>query len=190
MGDASDRSRVLSEVERLQGHFMYLNEELSLIVELLALEGEGRDRISELCSDAKVDLRKKGEDLDNFREKYLSNPPKADGDALVLASTCAPLIAMEIAALDLFVEALAVAEHVEVDDLPFVDEALRTARSVYNTHVSFVQSALTFQGQDLVAFAEFCNSDPGTSASREAFDQLTNIDLPRFRARVTAHASD
>jgi len=190
MGDASDRSRVLSEVERLQGHFMYLNEELSLIVELLALEGEGRDRVPELCSDAKVDLRKKGEDLDNFREKYLSDSPKADGDALVLASTCAPLIAMEIAALDLFVEALAVAEHVEVDDLPFVDEALRTARSVYNTHVSFVQSALTFQGQDLVAFAEFCNSDPGTSASREAFDQLTNIDLPRFRARVTAHASD
>ena len=30
MADASDRSRVLSEVERLQGHFMYLNEELSL----------------------------------------------------------------------------------------------------------------------------------------------------------------
>jgi len=184
MGSASDRSRVLTEVERFQGHFMCLNQELSLIVELLALDGDGRNRIPDLCSDAKVDLQEKAAELDTFRVRYRSDPPEVDAEASVLATTCDPLIAMEIAALDLFVEGLEIAEHVADDDLALVDEALKTARSLYNTCVSFIHSALTYKGQDLDAFAEFCNSDRGTSASREAFDHLANIELPQLRARV------
>ena len=59
MADGSDRSAVLTEVERFHGHFMYLNEELNLIAELLALEGDGRKRVPDLCREAKADLRKK-----------------------------------------------------------------------------------------------------------------------------------
>ena len=66
MADVADRSAVLTEVERFHGHFMYLNEELSLIAELLAVEGEGRKRIPDLCSEAKADLRKKRQDLDSL----------------------------------------------------------------------------------------------------------------------------
>ena len=73
MADVADRSAVLTEVERFHGHFMYLNEELSLIAELLAAQGEGRKRIPDLCSEAKADLRKKRQDLDAFRGRL---PPR------------------------------------------------------------------------------------------------------------------
>ena len=188
--EVSDRSAVLTEVERFHGHFMYLNEELSLIVELLGLEGEGRKRISDLCREAKVDLRMKAIDLESFREKYRPDSSTVDGEALVLAATCAPLIAMEIAALGLFAEALTVAERIEDDDLEFVDGVLRTARSVYNAHVSFVHSALILQGEDLVAFAESCDTDPGTAASRDAFNALLHAEFPQFKAKVMERSSD
>ena len=67
MADVIDRAAVLTEVERFHGHFMYLNEELNLIRELLAVEGASRQRIPGLCSGVKDDLRKKTEDLDSFR---------------------------------------------------------------------------------------------------------------------------
>lgn len=190
MASVSDRSQVLAEVERLQGHFACLNDELSLIVELLALEGDGRRRISDLCGDVKGDLRQKTEDLVCFCDVYRPDTPKIDAEASVLAMTCAPLIAMEIAALDLFVDTLALAEQAKGDDHAFVDEALQTARSVYNTNVSFVYSALILHGKDLAAFADFCNTDPDISASRETFRQLTNIELPEFRATVAEQPSD
>ena len=78
-------------------------------------------------------------------------------------------------------EALTVAEQVGDGDLRFVDEVLRTARSVYNAHVSFVHSALIFQDQELVAFAASYDTDPGIVASREAFDTLTNSEFPNSR---------
>jgi hypothetical protein len=184
MADVIDRAAVLTEVERFHGHFMYLNEELNLIRELLAVEGASRKRIPEMCSGVKADLRKKTEDLDSFCARCHTGPPRFEGDALVLAETCAPLIAMEIAALDLFVEALTVAEQVGGEDLGFVDEVLGTARSVYNAHVSFVHSALIFQDQELVAFAASYDTDPGIAASREAFDTLTNTEFPQCRAAV------
>ena len=181
---------MLTEVERLQGRLACLNDELSLIVELLALDGDGRNRISDLCCDAKVDIRNKSEDLDRLRETYCSDPSKVDREASALATTCAPLMAMEIAALDLFVETLAIAERVEGEDHDFVKGALQTARSAYNTHVSFVRSALTRQGRDLVTFAQFCHTDPRTSASRDACNQLANNELPQLRARVTEQHSN
>jgi hypothetical protein len=190
MPTVSDRSVVLTEVECFHGHFMSLNGELSMIVELLAREGEGRKRISDLCGEAKVDLRMKAGDLENFREKYRPGSLKFDGEALVLAATCAPLIAMEIAALGLFAEALAVAEHVQDDELEFVDGVLRTARSVYNSHVSFVHSALIFHGPQLVAFAESYNADPSAIATREAFNKLVDAEFPRFRAKVMSRPFD
>ena len=94
-------------------------------------------------------------------------------------------IGRAVAALGLLVEALTVAEQVEDDDLRYVDGVLRTARSVYNSHVSLVHSALIFEGQDLVAFAESYETDPGITASRQAFDTLTTTDFPEFRATVT-----
>ena len=190
MAEVSDRSAVLTEVERFHGHFMYLNEELTLIAELLAAEGEGRKRVPDLCSEAKADLRKTREDLDVFRDGCRPDAPKFDGEALVLATTCAELIAMEIAALDLFVEALTVAEHVDDEQIAFVDGVLRTARSVYNSHVSFVHLALIVQGQDLVAFAKAYGTDPAISASREAFDKLTTTEFPQFRASVMGRSFD
>ena len=184
MAVGSDRSAVLTEVERFHGHFMYLNEELTLIAELLAVDGEGRKRIPDLCNEAKADLRRKTEDLESLRDCCRPDSPKFDGDALVLATTCVELLAMEIAALDLFVEALTVAEHAADDDLLVVDGVLKTARSVYNSHVSFVHSALIFQGDDLVAFAESYDTDPDITASREAFDVLTSTEFPQFKASV------
>lgn len=190
MSTVSDRAAVLTEVERFHGHFMYLNEELSLILELLAVEGEGRLRIPELCREVSADLRSKARDLEYFREKYHHDASTFDAEALVLAATCAPLIAMELAALGLFAEAATIAGYVEDDDLGFVDEVLRTSRSVYNTHVSYVHSALILPEPDLVAFAEFYDTDPGTTASRAAFDTLRNEEFPRFKARVTERATD
>ena len=189
MSTVSDRSAVLTEVERFHGHFIYLNEELSLIVELLALEGESRDRISGLCTEAKVDLKGKEGDLKHFRDRYGPDSPQVDREASVLAATCAPFIAMEIAALGLFADALTVAEHAADDDRDFVDGVLKTARSVYNSHVSFVHSALMFQGRELAAFAESYDSDPGTSASREEFNILLHSEFPRFKARVMGQSS-
>jgi len=189
MAEVSDRAAVLCEVERFHGHFMYLNEELSLIAELLAVEGEGRKRIPDLCSEAKADLRKKQADLEVFRDGCRPDAPRVDGDALVLATTCADSIAMEIAALDLFVEALTVAEHVDDEQLGFVDGVLRTARSVYNSHVSFVHSALIFEGQELVAFAESYDTDPVMTASRVAFDTLATTEFPQFRDEVMGPSS-
>jgi hypothetical protein len=144
----------------------------------------GRRRIPDLCSEAKADLRVKAQDLESFRQRCRPDAPTFDGEALVLATTCAHLLAMEIAALDLFVEALTLAEHVGDDDLEFVDGVLRTARSVYNSHVSLVHSALIFQGPDLVAFAESYGTDPELAASRAAFDSLSTTEFPQFRASV------
>ena len=184
MPDVSGRSAVVAEVERFQGHLLYLNEELTLITELLAVEGEGRKRIPELCTDAKGDLRMRAEDLGSFRERYHPDARAIDNEALVLAATCAPPLAMEISALDLFVDALTVADRVRGDDVEFVDGVLRTARSVYNSQVSFVHSALILQGQDLLAYTESYGSDPGTVASREAFTALADREFPQFRTRV------
>jgi len=189
MADGSDRSAVLTEVERFHGHFMYLNEELNLIAELLALEGEGRKRVPDLCREAKADLRKKRRDLEVFRDGCRPDAPRFGGEALVLATTCAELIAMEIAALDLFVEALTVADQVDDEQLGFVDGVLRTARSVYNSHVSFVQSALIVHGADLVAFAESYGTDPGIIASRAAFASLSTTEFPEFRASIMGPSS-
>jgi len=61
-------------VERFHGHFMYLNEELNLIRELLAVEGASRKRIPEMCSGVKADLRKKTEDLDSFCARCHTGP--------------------------------------------------------------------------------------------------------------------
>jgi hypothetical protein len=185
MAKMSERDAVLTEVERFHGHFLYLNEELHLIAELLAVDGEGRKRVPDLCREARADLRRQEEDLEAFRESCRPDSPTFSGEALTLAATCAPLLATEIAALGLLVEALTVAEQVEDDDLRYVDGVLRTARSVYNSHVSLVHSALIFEGQDLVAFAESYETDPGITASRQAFDTLTTTDFPEFRATVT-----
>jgi len=190
MPNVADRSAVLTEVERFHGHFLYLNEELNLIVELLALEGEGRMRISDLCNEARTDLREKAGDLESFRERYCVDSSEFDGEAVELAATCVPHIASEIAALDLLAEALAVAEHVTDDDLGFVDGVLRTARYVYNSHVSFVHSALTFQGQDLIAFAESYDADPTATASSQAFNSLRNAEFPQFVEQLMKGSSD
>ena len=96
---------------------------------------------------------------------------------------------MEIAALDLFVEALTVADQVDDEQLGFVDGVLRTARSVYNSHVSFLQSALIVHGADLVAFAESYGTDPGIIAARAAFDSLSTTEFPEFRASVMGPSS-
>lgn len=88
--------------------------------------------------------------------------------------------------LELLVETLTVAPQVEDDELPYVDRVLRTPRSVYNSHVSLIHSALNSEERDLVAFAETYDTDPGITASREAFDTLTKTDFPELRAAVTA----
>jgi hypothetical protein len=200
------RSAVASEVERFHGSLLSLNGELSLIVQLLALGVEGRERIPELCSSASVDIRVKAEALGEFREKYVRHDDKVDADAALLARACARLVSVEIDALALFAEALIVAgqvelsvdEHVELsnansvenDDLCYLSSVLRTARTVYNSHVSFVHSALIYQGPDLVAFTEHYDTDSDTAASIEAFDRLKNTEFPRFRARIMEHTSD
>jgi len=184
MPKVADRSAVLTEVERFHGHFLFLNEELNLIVGLLSLEGEGRMRISALCDEARSDLREKAGDLERFREKYCADSTEIDGDAVELAETCVPHIATEIAALDLLAEALAIAENVTDDDLGFVDGVVRTARYVYNSHVAFVHSALTFQGQDLIAFAESYDRDPNAAASGQAFNALRTAEFPQFVERL------
>ena len=137
-----------------------------------------------------ADLRSKARDLESFREKYHHEASTFDAEALLLAATCAPLIAMELATLGLFAEAATLAGCVEDDDLGYVHEVLRTSRSVYNNHVAFVHSALILPEPELVAFAEFYDTDPGTTASRAAFDALRNEEFPRFKARVTERATD
>jgi len=190
MTKKKDRAMVTETVNRFQSSLEVTYELLFKIQDLLATEGEARQAIPDLYRQAQANLERDAGAIEYFRSVYAPGNRKINWDALMLGSTCATLIAIQIVSLNLFLEALSIASLVEGEDLDYLRTVVQSAEMVFSSHVSFVRSALRCTGLDIPAFSEVYRTGPGAAQAHEEFENLYSTEFPAFKARTMAQAAD
>jgi hypothetical protein len=189
MGGKKDRARVIERVTWLEGG-LRVNSELQFHLRFLAAERDGRAAVHDLYRQAGVELRRVAGHVEQFCFVYQPSNQKIHKDALQLGMACTQLLDMQIVALDLCLGGLSLLRSVDGDDFEYLLGVIRTAESVFSSHVSFVRSVLRCERPELLAFQERYRTGGGAAAPPEEFLSLYRAGFPEFRRRVLMQASD
>ena len=188
MAEATGRALVAQKVDWLEAALGAIHELLAHIG-WMAVEPGARRSVPDLSRQANAEFLRVADHVEQFNHAYQSRSGDDHDDAHLLGIVCSHLLDMQVVALDVYLGALSLLPSVSGADLDYLRGVIRTAESVYSSHVSSVRSALECTGSDLVAFEELCWTGPGAAASHEVFMRLSGSEFPEFEARILARAA-
>ena len=189
MGGKKDRARAIERVTWLEGG-LRVNHELQFHLRFLVAERGGQSAVHDLYRQAGTELRHVAGHVEQFCCVYQPSNQRIHKDALQLGMACTQLLDMQIVALDLCLGGLSLLPSVDGDDLEYLLGVIRTAESVFSSHVSFVRSVLRSERSELLAFQERYRTGGGAATPPEEFLSLYRAGFPEFRRRVLMPAPD
>src|ERR1035438_283381 len=183
MGRSKQLAEINSAVTKLQRSLSNAFQQITEIRDLLALEGEERQAIPDLNKSTRSELRTSAIQVEQLRDANAPTNPKVRPEVMLMGTTCSAFIGMEVVALNLLLDALSLTGVAEGDDLEYLRSVIINCATVYDSHLSMVESTLRGGPDGALMFSTMYRTNPDTQAATAAFNQMV-ADFPQFRVRV------
>ena len=187
MGRRRQFNDLVELVGALERQLDSVGNQLEVLVNLLAREGEEREQIPDAYTHARSDLKAPALGVERMRDAYSPSAQRFHPEVVLRGSMCSGLIGMQVVALDLAINAVSVAPVVVGPDVEYVQNLLSTSWSVYETHQSMIASALRAPAAQLVTISNLYTSDP--SGAFAAFISMKEA-FPANKHRILSAIAD
>jgi hypothetical protein len=179
MGRGQKREDLEFQVNDLERRLSLTFATLEELAEALALEGEARERIGHLYRRARSQLQPITLEVEGMAKTFWfgNTQLKATADVALRGTLVSIFMGAQIMAIDLTLDAMALVGAVDAPDQDFFWATIDTCCSVYGSHQSRVEAAMSADLEELTEMRQQFGADTdGTSATfNSLFDEFRHV---------------
>lgn len=181
MGRRRERAELWSRVDEMSVQLKRIYVTAVETNSLLLFDGDDRQAVVDLLGECLRGLGGVASELSSLHDSVKPDAdPRPRADTCLLGSFVTSMLATQVTALRMLIEAIAIAGAVDERDAAFVDEAAQAGVDAFEEHQKMLDSARSASTEALYVMSHLYAADEAPSVFRERLERFEAV-----RERVT-----